>query len=122
LKLVLNTRLAFQAEGAAEAAALAEHLGVSNDSLLAALRGNPLASDYGLAKLGKMMDKDFQADFSLDWALKDLDLAVSEGGVDAAPIAHAISERWQRLVDTGSSGLDVSAARQGLNGTAASSP
>ena len=114
LKLVLNTWLAFQAEGAAEAAALAERLGVANDSLLTALRGNPLASDYAVAKLEKMMEKDFHADFSLDWALKDLDLAVSEGGVDTAPIAHAISERWQKLVDTGSSGLDVSAARQGL--------
>jgi len=122
LKLVLNTWLAFQAEGAAEAAALAERLGVSNESLLGALRGNPLASDYGLAKLAKMMDQDFQADFSLDWALKDLDLAVTEGGVDSAPIAHAISARWQRLVDTGSSGLDVSAARQGLGGTAVSPP
>jgi 3-hydroxyisobutyrate dehydrogenase len=120
LKLVLNTWLAFQAEGAAEAAALAERLGVADDSLLAALRGNPLASDYGIAKLEKMMQQDFHADFSLDWALKDLDLAVSEGGADAAPIAHAISERWQRLVDTGSSGLDVSAARQGLGAPAAS--
>jgi 3-hydroxyisobutyrate dehydrogenase len=118
LKLVLNTWLAFQAEGAAEAAALAERLGVTNDSLLAALRGNPLASDYGIAKLEKMMERDFHADFSLDWALKDLDLAVSEGGADTAPIAHAISERWQRLVDAGSSGLDVSAARQGLGAPA----
>ena len=120
LKLVLNTWLAFQAEGAAEAAALAERLGVANDSLLAALRGNPIASDYAVAKLQKMMEKDFHADFSLDWALKDLDLAVSEGGADAAPIAHAISARWQGLIDTGSSGLDVSAARQGLGAPAAS--
>ncbi len=120
LKLVLNTWLAFQAEGAAEAAALAERLGVANDSLLEALRGNPLASDYGMAKLEKMMEQDFHADFSLDWALKDLDLAVSEGGADAAPIAHAISERWQNLVDTGSSGLDVSAARRGLGAPAVS--
>jgi 3-hydroxyisobutyrate dehydrogenase len=121
LKLVLNTWLAFQAEGAAEAAALAERLGVANDSLVAALRGNPLASDYAMAKLEKMTQQDFHADFSLDWALKDLDLAVAEGGADAAPIAHAISERWQKLVDTGSSGLDVSAARQGL-GVPATSP
>ena len=74
-----------------------------------------------MAKLEKMMEQDFHADFSLDWALKDLDLAVSEGGADAAPIAHAIAERWQKLVDTGSSGLDVSAARQGL-GAPATSP
>jgi 3-hydroxyisobutyrate dehydrogenase len=121
LKLVLNTWLAFQAEGAAEAAALAERLGVVNDSLLTALKGNPLASDYAMAKLEKMMEHDFHADFSLDWALKDLDLAVSEGGADAVPIAHAISERWQKLIDTGSSGLDVSAARQGLGDPASPS-
>ena len=44
LKLVLNTWLAFQTEGAAEAAALAERLGVPASALFDALRDNALAS------------------------------------------------------------------------------
>jgi 3-hydroxyisobutyrate dehydrogenase len=114
IKLVLNTWLAFQTEGAAEAAALADKLGVPSAVLLEALRGNPLASPYALAKLARMEDQDYRADFTLDWALKDLDLVASAAGDKPAPIARAIAVRWRRLVRDGASGLDVSAARQGL--------
>jgi 3-hydroxyisobutyrate dehydrogenase len=114
MKLVLNTWLAFQTEGAAEAAALAERLGVSTPSLFDALRDNPLASPYALGKLTRMIEQDYRADFALDWALKDLDLVTAAAGTEVAPIAVAIANRWRRLVRQGSSGLDVSAARQGL--------
>ena len=114
MKLVLNTWLAFQTEGAAESSALAERLDVDTGLLLEALHDSPLASPYSLAKLEKMMAQDYHADFSLDWALKDLDLVASDTGVDTAPIAVAIADRWRHLVQAGSSGLDVSAARRGL--------
>jgi 3-hydroxyisobutyrate dehydrogenase len=114
MKLVLNTWLAFQTEGAAEAAALAEHLDVPTPALLAALRDNPLASQYALGKLARMVDQDYHADFSLDWALKDLDLVADAAGAEVAPVAVAIADRWRGLVREGSGGLDVSAARQGL--------
>jgi 3-hydroxyisobutyrate dehydrogenase len=114
MKMVLNTWLAFQTEGAAEAAALADRLGVPTPALFDALRDNPLASPYALAKLSKMVEQDFHADFSLDWALKDLDLAAAEAGAGVAPVAEAIADRWRGLVHHGSSGLDVSAARNGL--------
>jgi 3-hydroxyisobutyrate dehydrogenase len=93
---------------------LAEHLEVPASGLLGALEGNPLASPYALGKLTKMFEQDDRADFSLDLALKDLDLATTEAGAGVAPLAAAIAERWRGLVRTGSSGLDVSAARHGL--------
>jgi 3-hydroxyisobutyrate dehydrogenase-like beta-hydroxyacid dehydrogenase len=114
MKLALNTWLAFQIEGAAEVAALAMRLGVPAPALMGALRDNPLASPYALGKLAKMFDQDDSADFSLDLALKDLDLATSEAGADVAPLAAAIAERWRGLVHGGWSGFDVSAARNGL--------
>jgi 3-hydroxyisobutyrate dehydrogenase len=114
MKLILNTWLAFQTEGAAESAALAERLGVSTAALFDALRDNPLASKYALAKLARMIDEDYHADFALEWALKDLDLVAVSAGSGVAPIAGAIAERWRTLVNEGSSGLDVSAARRGL--------
>jgi len=114
MKLVLNTWLAFQTEGAAESAALAANLGVPTQALFTALRDNPLASPYALSKLTKMVDNDFHADFALDWALKDLDLVASDAAPGVAPIAAAIADRWRGLVQDGSSGLDVSAARRGL--------
>ncbi|HWE65683.1 MAG TPA: NAD(P)-dependent oxidoreductase [Acidimicrobiales bacterium] len=114
MKLVLNTWLAFQAEGAAEAAALAERLHVPTTALFTALRDNPLASPYALGKLTRMVEHDYHTDFSLSWALKDLDLADTEAGPGVVPVADAIAARWRHLVDAGSGGLDVSAARQGL--------
>lgn len=114
MKLVLNTWLAFQTEGAAEAAAVAERLGVPAPELLRALAGNPLASPYAMSKLARMVEGDYGADFALDWALKDLDLVATAAGADVAPVAAAIAKRWRRLVRGGSSGLDVAAARQGL--------
>lgn len=114
MKLALNTWLAFQVEGAAEVVALAGHLGIPAPEVMDALRGNPLASPYALGKLTKTFEHDDRADFSLNLALKDLDLATSEAGTSVAPLASGIAERWRGLVRNGSSGLDVSAARNGL--------
>jgi 3-hydroxyisobutyrate dehydrogenase len=114
MKLILNTWLAFQVEGAAECSALAEAFGVDPESVFDALGDSPLASRYALAKLRRMVDDDLRADFSLEWALKDLDLVASDGGTIAAPVAGAIAERWRDLVEGGSGRLDVSAARRGL--------
>jgi 3-hydroxyisobutyrate dehydrogenase len=77
MKLVLNSWLAFQTEAAAEAAALTENFGLRSEDLVLALRGNPLASDYALAKLDRMLQQDYYADFSPEWALKDLDLVIA---------------------------------------------
>ncbi len=115
MKLVLNTWLAFQTEGAAEAASLANQLGVSSEALFEALHGNPLASPYALAKLTKMNEEDYDTDFALGWALKDLDLVGDEVDEEVAPIAFAIAKRWRGLTDLGFGDLDVSAARRGLS-------
>jgi 3-hydroxyisobutyrate dehydrogenase len=114
MKLILNTWLAFQIEGAAEATSLAGRLGVGSSALLDALSDSPLASPYALAKLERMLHADFQPDFTLDLALKDLDLVGADAGIDAAPMAGDIAIRWRQLVANGASGLDVSAAAMGL--------
>jgi 3-hydroxyisobutyrate dehydrogenase len=114
MKLILNTWLAFQVECAAESASLANRLQIDPQLLVEALHDNPLASPYAMSKLDRMLRHDFHSDFSLDWALKDLDLVEADAGADAAPIAAAIAHRWLNLVENGSSGLDVSAAAQGL--------
>jgi 3-hydroxyisobutyrate dehydrogenase len=115
MKLVLNTWLAFQMEGAAECAALADGLGVTHSALVEALAGGPLASGLALAKLAKIDSGDHRADFSLQWALKDLDLAGDAVDEHVIPIASAIADRWRLLVDQGLGHLDISAARLGLS-------
>ena len=114
LKLVLNTWLAFEVEAAAEAAAVAQRLGVDPAMLAVAADGNPLASPLASAKLAKIQSADDRPDFPLGWALKDLELMRATAGHGPAPIALAIADRWQALVEQGFGGLDVSAARLGL--------
>ncbi len=115
LKLVLNAWLAFEIEAAAEASALAQRLGVSYAALADAVTGGPLASTAALAKLAKMEKGDYSADFSLEWALKDLDLALAASGAETTPVVMAIAERWRRLVAQGLGHFDISAARVGLD-------
>ena len=51
-----------------------------------------------------MLEQDDQPDFSLDLALKDLDLATSEAGTDVAPLAAAMAERGGDSCRTGAAG------------------
>ena len=118
LKLVLNTWLAFEVEAVAEASAAADRLGVPYESLLAAVRGGPLASGSALARLAKMESSDHSPQFPLEWGLKDLDLTAAATGPEAIPVARAIAERWRILVGQGAGRLDVSAARLGLTSDA----
>lgn len=114
MKLVLNTWLAFEVEAAAEVAAVADRLGVTHTALRETVTGGALASGVAMTKLAKMDSGDFSSDFSLEWALKDLDLAHAEAGVESMPVGASIAERWRRLVAEGYGHLDISAARMDL--------
>jgi 3-hydroxyisobutyrate dehydrogenase len=117
LKLVLNTWLAFEIEAVAEVSALAHRLGISGSALVDAVSGGPLVSATAMTKLARMESGDYSPDFSLEWALKDLDLATAAAGSTVVPVASAIAERWRRLVSQGHGRLDISAARLGLDGS-----
>lgn len=115
IKLVLNTWLAFEIEATAEVAALADRLGIAHTALREAVAGGTLASGAAMTKLAKMESGDYSPDFSLEWALKDLDLARAAAGVEVIPVAGSIADRWRRLVAEGYGRLDISAARLGLD-------
>jgi 3-hydroxyisobutyrate dehydrogenase len=117
LKLVFNMWLMFLIEGAAEVMALADSLGVDRDEVLGLLGTGRMSSGVAAAKARKMNSGDDSPDFALEWAVKDIGLAL-----DAAPdrrlaVLDALRNRWQELVDQGLGGLDMSAARHGLDGT-----
>jgi 3-hydroxyisobutyrate dehydrogenase len=114
MKLVVNALLAFEIEAIAEVDALASRLGVPHADLVTAVDGGPLASAVEMSKLAKMEGGDYSADFSLEWALKDLDLALAASGAETAPVVKAIADRWRQLVADGYGRLDISAARLGL--------
>jgi 3-hydroxyisobutyrate dehydrogenase len=115
MKLVLNTWLAFEIEAAAEAASLATRLDIAPTALAEAIDDNPLTSPLAAAKLAKIQHNDYDTDFSLEWALKDLELTRDTVGTQPAPIAVAIADRWKTLTAQGLGHLDVSAAAIGLD-------
>jgi 3-hydroxyisobutyrate dehydrogenase len=114
LKLLVNAWLAFQVEGAAETLALSDRMGIGHDQLAAALEGGPLASVLAMAKLSKMESGNFDTEFPLEWALKDVDLSIAEADSPPLPVLSSISKQWHVAVDQGLGRQDVSAARRAL--------
>jgi 3-hydroxyisobutyrate dehydrogenase len=113
MKLVVNSYMCALIEGVAEALALADRLGVDAAHLEESIEGGPLDAPIADAKLHKMESADFAPEFPLEWALKDVDLAVAASD-DSLPLLAAISKQWHAVVDAGHARQDVSAAILGL--------
>jgi 3-hydroxyisobutyrate dehydrogenase len=61
-----------------------------------------------------MQRGDYAPEFPLEWALKDVDLALAAGGTEL-PMLTALSHQWRAAVDAGHGREDISAARQALS-------
>jgi 3-hydroxyisobutyrate dehydrogenase len=116
MKLVVNAYMSILIEGVAEALELASRLGIDDAQLADAIEGGPLDAPIADAKLHKMERQDFSPEFPLEWALKDVDLAIAAASGDQLPLLAALSRQWQAAVDAGHGRQDVSAARQALRG------
>ena len=78
MKIVVNAYMSILIEGVAEALELATELGVDAAKLAEAIEGGPLDAPIADAKLHKMERGDYAPEFPLQWALKDVDLALAE--------------------------------------------
>jgi 3-hydroxyisobutyrate dehydrogenase len=116
MKLVVNAYMSTLIEGVAEALELADRLGIDADRLAESIEGGPLDAPIADAKLHKMERADFAPEFPLEWALKDVDLAVDAAGGDTLPLLNALSRQWRAAVADGHGREDVSAARLALRG------
>ena len=114
MKLVVNAYMSILIEGVAEALELAGRLGIDDAKLAEAIEGGPLDAPIADAKLHKMARGDFAPEFPLEWALKDVDLAIAAAGGDALPVLAALSRQWRAAVEAGHGREDVSAARLAL--------
>jgi 3-hydroxyisobutyrate dehydrogenase len=114
MKLVVNAYLSMLIEGVAETLALARHLDIDIAHLNAAIEGGPLDAPLADAKLHKMESADFAPEFPLQWALKDVDLAISSAETTPVPLLAALSRQWHHAVDAGYGRQDISAAILGL--------
>jgi 3-hydroxyisobutyrate dehydrogenase len=114
LKIVVNAYMSVLIEGVAEALELAGQLGVDPAKLDEAIQGGPLDAPIADAKLHKMETGDYAPEFPLQWALKDVDLALEAAGNTGLPLLAALSRQWHTAADAGHGREDVSAARLAL--------
>ena len=99
MKLVVNAYMSILIEGVAEALELAARLGIDDSQLAEAIEGGPLDAPIADAKLHKMERGDFAPEFPLEWALKDVDLAIGAAGDDELPLLAALSRQWRAAVN-----------------------
>ena len=116
MKLVVNAYMSILIEGVAEALELAGRLGIDAAKLAEAIEGGPLDAPIAEAKLHKMERGDFAPEFPLEWALKDVDLAIGAADGATLPLLAALSRQWRAAVDAGHGREDISAARLALGG------
>jgi 3-hydroxyisobutyrate dehydrogenase len=114
MKLVVNSYLCFLVEGVAEALELAAHLGIDPAGLDAVIEGGPLDAPLADAKLHKMARGDFAPEFPLEWALKDVDLAIEAADGARLPLLEALARQWRSAVEAGHGREDISVARLAL--------
>ena len=114
MKLIVNAYMSVLIEGVAEALALADRLGVDAAKLDEVIEGGPLDAPIADAKLHKMERRDFAPEFPLEWALKDVDLALEAASGATLPLLAALARQWRAAVDAGHGREDVSSARLAL--------
>ena len=114
MKLLVNAYMSILIEGVAETMELADRAGIGHQQLAEAIEGGPLDAPIADAKLHKMDRQEYAAEFPLEWALKDVDLAISAAGGAAPPLLAALSTQWHAAVAAGHGRQDISAARLAL--------
>jgi 3-hydroxyisobutyrate dehydrogenase len=104
---VNNTWLAFGNEAVAASVAVAHQLGLETGMVADALGGGPLVSPWQAAKLARIAEGEFSAQFALSLALKDVHLALQAAGEDRLEVLACLASEWQRAVDQGLGDQDL---------------
>jgi 3-hydroxyisobutyrate dehydrogenase len=107
LKLVNNTWLAFATEAVAASMALARKLGLETGTVVGALDGGPLVSLWQAAKLHRIAEGEFSAQFALSLALKDVRLALEAAGDGQFGTLACLADEWQQAIDRGLGDQDL---------------
>jgi len=107
LKLVANAWLALAAEAVNTSVALARRLGLETETMVNALGGGSLVSPWQAAKLQRIANGDFSAQFALALALKDVHLALQAADDDRFVALERLADEWQRAVDAGLGDQDL---------------
>lgn len=111
LKMVTNLWLLAVTEGAAEAIALAEGLGLDPREFLATMEGSQIDTPYLHLKGEAMLERRLDPSFKLELAAKDASLvleAAARAGVETR-VARAVRDAFERGVELGHGDEDMAA-------------
>ena len=114
MKLVNNTLLAFGAEGVANSLALAQRLGLEVGTVQDAFAGGPLVSPWMAAKISRIQDGNYSAEFPLALALKDVHLALEQADPTRFVVLASLAREWEQIVEQGLGGDDVTVVTRSL--------
>ena len=114
IKLVNNTLLAFGAEGVANSLALAHRLGLDARQVLDAFEAGPLLSAWETAKIRRIEGGDYSPEFPLKLALKDVGLALEQGGAERFAVLAALEHEWEQVVEEGFGDEDITVVTRAL--------
>jgi hypothetical protein len=87
--------------------ALASRLGLPTETLVDALDGSPIVSPWQAAKLRRIAQGEYSAQFALSLALKDVHLALQASVDDQLAVLACLADEWQRVVDSGLGDQDL---------------
>jgi len=114
LKLVANAWLALGAEAVNTSVALARRLGLETETVVNALGGSPLVSAWQSAKLQRIAQGEYSAQFALSLALKDVHLAIQAADDGRFVALACLADEWQQVVDQGLGAEDVTVVTHAL--------
>jgi 3-hydroxyisobutyrate dehydrogenase len=87
--------------------ALGRRLGLETTTMVDVLGGSSLVSPWQAAKLQRIADGDFSAQFALSLALKDVYLALQAAGDGRFAVLACLADEWQQALDQGLGGQDL---------------
>lgn len=114
LKLVNNTMIAFIVQGLGEAHGIAHHLNLPTEAVIDAFGSAMFASPYISNKLSRIAHGEYDAEFSLALALKDVKLALETVDPARHPVLCALASQWQEANDEGLGSQDLTAVARVL--------
>jgi 3-hydroxyisobutyrate dehydrogenase len=89
-------------------------LGLETEAVVDALGGGPLVSPWQAAKLQRIANGEFSAQFALSLALKDVRLALQAAGDDRFGTLACLADEWQQVVDQGLGDYDLTVVTRTL--------
>ena len=82
-------------------------MGLDTEKVVDGLAGSPLVSAWQAAKLQRIAEDDFSAQFALSLALNDVRLALQAAGDDRFAALACLADEWQLVVDQGLGDQDL---------------